>query len=182
MKMKLMNFGKATGKVPKLNEHSAIELGADLMGETIIFGVGAAILTYEYMRQNRKESAKEEDRVAHLGQIQKDLKILYLEQAHQKAQILELIRILEEKIPDLNFTTAPVDESSIPAHHRGTTEPVEKGGVISTVKGWIFSAIDFVLPPINDPEDEQNAPPEVAVNYRDNSMHRPTTSTTISTK
>ena len=45
-----MNLGK-TSKVPRLNEAMAIELGANMLGETIVFSIAAGILFFEYSRQ-----------------------------------------------------------------------------------------------------------------------------------
>lgn len=52
VKMRMLNLGKPR-EVQKLDEQAAIELGADLLGETVIFVVAAATLTAEYMRQSR---------------------------------------------------------------------------------------------------------------------------------
>lgn len=51
--------------MPKLDENAAIELGADLLGETIIFVVAATTITLEYIRQSRnsaRAAAAEEER------------------------------------------------------------------------------------------------------------------------
>lgn len=48
-RMWVMNLGKPVKIVP-LNETSAIELGANLLGETIIYSIGAALLIFEYKR------------------------------------------------------------------------------------------------------------------------------------
>lgn len=48
-KMWALNMGKATN-VPQLNETMAIELGANLLGEVIIFTIGAGLLIFEYVR------------------------------------------------------------------------------------------------------------------------------------
>lgn len=55
--------------MPKLDENAAIELGADLLGETIIFVVAATTITLEYMRQSRNAAravAAEEERWRHV--------------------------------------------------------------------------------------------------------------------
>jgi optic atrophy 3 protein len=44
-----LNLGKPAN-VPALNEAMAIDLGANLLGEFIIFAVGAGILLLEYQR------------------------------------------------------------------------------------------------------------------------------------
>lgn len=48
-KMWAMNLGKPTA-VPVLNEAMAIELGANLLGEIVIFTIGAGLLLLEYQR------------------------------------------------------------------------------------------------------------------------------------
>lgn len=48
-KMWSLNLGH-TVNVPPLTEAMAVELGANLLGEFIIFGIGAAVLIYEYSR------------------------------------------------------------------------------------------------------------------------------------
>lgn len=49
-KMWVMNLGKPVN-VPQLNEAMAIELGANMLGETIVFTIAAGILYFEYARQ-----------------------------------------------------------------------------------------------------------------------------------
>lgn len=48
-KMWALNLGKPIN-VPQLNEAMAIELGANLLGEVIIFTIGAGLLIFEYVR------------------------------------------------------------------------------------------------------------------------------------
>lgn len=48
-KMWALNLGKPAS-IPQLNETMAIELGANLLGEVIIFTIGAGLLIFEYMR------------------------------------------------------------------------------------------------------------------------------------
>lgn len=52
-KMWALNLGKPTN-VPQLNEAMAIELGANLLGEVIIFTIGAGLLIFEYIRYDLK--------------------------------------------------------------------------------------------------------------------------------
>lgn len=54
-KMWAMNMGKPTN-VPQLNETMAIDLGANLLGEVIIFSIGAGLLIFEYVRYLPKVS------------------------------------------------------------------------------------------------------------------------------
>lgn len=48
-KMWILNLGKPVN-VPELSETVAIELGANLLGEGIIFSIGAGLLIFEYRR------------------------------------------------------------------------------------------------------------------------------------
>ncbi|KAK4313674.1 hypothetical protein Pmani_014963 [Petrolisthes manimaculis] len=62
MKMYVMNIRRSskTSTIPKLNEEAAIELGANLLGEGVIFSIAVAILAFEVSRQKEKERKKEE--------------------------------------------------------------------------------------------------------------------------
>lgn len=48
-RMWVLNLGKPVS-IPQLNETQAIELGANLLGETIIYSIGAGLLIFEYKR------------------------------------------------------------------------------------------------------------------------------------
>lgn len=47
--MWILNLGRPVN-IPVLSQEMAIELGANLLGETLIFTIGAAILLLEYNR------------------------------------------------------------------------------------------------------------------------------------
>ncbi|XP_001602569.1 putative OPA3-like protein CG13603 [Nasonia vitripennis] len=94
-KMYLMNLGKPT-KVAKLNEQMAIELGASLMGEVIIFGVAGGCLVLEYNRQAAKEAKKEEIRLMQLQKFTDDIQALNNMTKKQEAEMEYLRQSLEE--------------------------------------------------------------------------------------
>lgn len=48
-KMWILNLGKPVN-IPVLSQEMAIDLGANLLGETLIFTVAATILLFEYNR------------------------------------------------------------------------------------------------------------------------------------
>ena len=54
-----MGLGKPKN-VHKLSQEMAIELGAEMLGEFIIFGIAAGTLLVEYHRSSAKEEIKEE--------------------------------------------------------------------------------------------------------------------------
>ncbi|CAB0043714.1 unnamed protein product [Trichogramma brassicae] len=94
-KMYLMNLGKPT-KVAKLNEQMAIELGASLMGEVIIFSVAGGCLMFEYNRQVAKEAKKEELRQMQIQKFVDDIQALYETTVKQDAELKYLQMSLEE--------------------------------------------------------------------------------------
>lgn len=93
--MYLMNLGKPT-KVAKLNEAMAIELGANLMGEVIIFSVAGGCLVLEYSRQAAKEAKKEELRLAQIQQFTNDIESLYSTTLRQEVEIQRLEGVVEQ--------------------------------------------------------------------------------------
>lgn len=90
-----MNLGKPT-KVAKLNEQMAIELGASLMGEVIIFGVAGGCLVLEYNRQAAKEAKKEELRLSQVQKFTDDIQALNEITKKQEAEMEYLRNSLEE--------------------------------------------------------------------------------------
>ncbi|NXV81959.1 OPA3 protein, partial [Atlantisia rogersi] len=66
-KMRLMGFRGAT--VKPLNEEAAAELGAELLGEAIVFGVGGFCLYLEYARQAGQSRRKDEEHAAELREL-----------------------------------------------------------------------------------------------------------------
>lgn len=93
--MYLMNLGKPT-KVAKLNEAMAIELGANLMGEVIIFSVAGGCIMLEYYRQAAKEAKKEELRLAQLEQFTNEIELLQGKTTKQEMELERLESIVAE--------------------------------------------------------------------------------------
>lgn len=96
----MLNLGKPT-EVPKLNEAMAIELGADLLGETTIFMVAVLCLTAEYVRNARNEKAKLAATEDRFKGLENDVAELIFVVDKQNAEILHLTRMynsLEDEI------------------------------------------------------------------------------------
>ncbi|KAF1590727.1 hypothetical protein FQV11_0013817, partial [Eudyptes moseleyi] len=66
-KMRLMGFRGAA--VKPLNEEAAAELGAELLGEAIVFGVGGLCLYLEYARQTGQARRREDEQAAALREV-----------------------------------------------------------------------------------------------------------------
>lgn len=94
-KMWALNLGKPTA-VPKLSEAMAIDLGANLLGETVIFAVGAGVLLFEYNRSSNKEHLKEQMILQEKAELQAMLNELAFQAERQDAQIRELTRIIAD--------------------------------------------------------------------------------------
>ena len=93
---------------------------------------------------------KEEERKEELVRIQSDLRELYFKKAELEAQVRELIRILHVNIPASNFHPQEANMESIPAHHREEPEQANDEGFFSSVKGLIWSAVDYIVPAVDD--------------------------------
>lgn len=105
--MYVMNLGKPT-KVAKLNETMAIELGANLIGELIIFSIAGGCLIFEYNRQTTKEAKKEEIRQMQIVKFTDDIQALYNTTLQQEAQINylqnavnQLAKHTKHKLPEM---------------------------------------------------------------------------------
>uniref|UniRef100_A0A131XIC1 OPA3-like protein CG13603 n=1 Tax=Hyalomma excavatum TaxID=257692 RepID=A0A131XIC1_9ACAR len=92
IKMRILNLGKPS-EVPPLNEAMAIELGAELLGEMIIFASAAATLIAEYLRQARNERLRENAKQEKQLCLECEVKDLRLRVEQQEAQIKHLTRL-----------------------------------------------------------------------------------------
>ncbi len=91
----MMNMGKPDN-IPRLNEQMAIELGANLLGETIVFVSAAAVILFEYSRQVRKEAAKEAERVNDIVTINNRITDLAFQVESQDAHVRRLMHVIAE--------------------------------------------------------------------------------------
>lgn len=114
--MWVMNLGKAV-EVPQLNEAMAIELGATLLSEFIIFTTGATLLVAEVVRRNKKESAQEQARLDQLQAMSDRINDLEIETMRQDAQLRELSRLclaLQSQQPEKGANQAqPVNAEKV---------------------------------------------------------------------
>lgn len=92
-RMWALNLGKAS-VVPPLNEAQAIELGANLLGEFIIFAIGAGLLLLEYQRSSRKEALKEAMVEQEKAELNAYINELAFKMERQDAQLREMERMI----------------------------------------------------------------------------------------
>ncbi|KAI4899746.1 hypothetical protein NFI96_022643 [Prochilodus magdalenae] len=91
-KMRIMGFRGST--IKPLNEEAAAELGAELLGEAIIFIIGGGCMVLEYSRQAANSRRKEEELTETINSLQTQLGELALTTETLDAQIREVNRLL----------------------------------------------------------------------------------------
>lgn len=69
VKARLLNLGKPK-EVVKLNEQAAVELGSDIIGEMVMFGIAATTVVIEFTRQSRKSAEEKAAMEARLQRIE----------------------------------------------------------------------------------------------------------------
>ncbi|XP_073817624.1 putative OPA3-like protein CG13603 isoform X2 [Musca autumnalis] len=102
-KMWALNLGKPVN-VPPLTEAMAVELGANLLGEFIIFAIGAGVLIFEYARQTSNEAKKQEKMALEKAELTNNLAELTFRLERQDAQLRELTRVLADIAPSKSAT------------------------------------------------------------------------------
>lgn len=118
-KMWILNLGKPVN-IPVLSQEMAIELGANLLGETVIFVIGAGLLVIEYNRQSKKEAAKEAKRAEEMRHITTTITDLYFTVQQQQTQLKEMERMIysldgeKPKIPVPNGPATPASPAAPP--------------------------------------------------------------------
>ncbi|XP_068601267.1 optic atrophy 3 protein homolog [Brachionichthys hirsutus] len=91
-KMRIMGFRGST--IKPLNEDAAAELGAELLGETLVFLVGGGSLVLEYSRQSANSRRKEEELNEIILNLQTQLTELTLTTETLDAQLRQFNRQL----------------------------------------------------------------------------------------
>eukprot|EP00058_Branchiostoma_floridae_P011658 XP_002597146.1 hypothetical protein BRAFLDRAFT_279274 [Branchiostoma floridae] len=95
LKMRILGLGKTKpGSVAPLNEQMATELGAEMLGESIVFMVGVLTLYAEYWRQSRNTQIKEDSQNERLKELEEKLLDLQVVTEKQDMQIRHLSRLL----------------------------------------------------------------------------------------
>lgn len=86
-------YGRATDiHIRPLNEESAIQAAADLLGELFVFSVAGAAIIYEVQRSARSEARKEEIRRQEIEAIKKREEELASEVQTMRQMIIEIER------------------------------------------------------------------------------------------
>lgn len=92
-KMKIMGLRGST--IKPLNEDAAAELGAELLGEAIVFLIGGGCVILEYTRQSINSRRKEEELNTTIINLQTEIAELKLTTETHDAQLREFNRLLQ---------------------------------------------------------------------------------------
>ncbi|CAH0400517.1 unnamed protein product [Chilo suppressalis] len=120
-KMWILNLGKPVN-IPVLSQEMAIELGANLLGETVIFVIGASLLVIEYNRQSKKEAVKEAKKAEEMEHITSTIRDLYFTVQQQQTQLREMERLFHS-LSGKKSNTNPTSESSKETPQAPSTGP-----------------------------------------------------------
>lgn len=90
--MRIMGFKGST--IKPLNEDAAAELGAELLGEAIIFLIGGGCMVLEYSRQAANSRRKEEELNETISSLQHQVGELALATETLDARLREVNRLL----------------------------------------------------------------------------------------
>ena len=99
-------MGFRGSNIKPLNEEAAAELGAELLGEAIIFLIGTGCMVLEYSRQASNSARKEEELSQTISSLQTQLGELVLSNEIMDAQLREVNRLLLS-LPSPAPTPAP---------------------------------------------------------------------------
>uniref|UniRef100_A0A3Q2Q0L8 Outer mitochondrial membrane lipid metabolism regulator OPA3 n=1 Tax=Fundulus heteroclitus TaxID=8078 RepID=A0A3Q2Q0L8_FUNHE len=91
-KMRIMGFKGAS--IKPLNEEAAAELGAELLGEAVVFLIGGGCMVLEYSRQATNARRKEEELNETIVSLQTQIAELSLTTETLSAQLREVNRLL----------------------------------------------------------------------------------------
>ncbi|XP_068248891.1 optic atrophy 3 protein homolog isoform X2 [Palaemon carinicauda] len=114
MKMYVMNItrSKESAPIPRLNEEAAIELGANLLGEGVIFGIAVAILAFEVTRQKEKDRKKEEKEADFINSLEHRINELAFANEELDTKLRELTRTIYATQHQLQVKMGPHEEKS----------------------------------------------------------------------
>ncbi len=110
--MRMLGLGKVK-EVKPLEPELAVELGAEMLGEIVLFTFGSFIIYLEYRRQANKDQGKEDFQNNRLVELEQTILDLGLQMDEQRTRISELSRLLHSQaVPISNLPSTIVDTKS----------------------------------------------------------------------
>lgn len=86
VKMRFLGH-KGIPEIKPLNERSAVELGAEALGEAIVLGICMGLICFEYRRGKLKEARKEKTLTDERAELKKQVQELGLQIESLSAQV-----------------------------------------------------------------------------------------------
>lgn len=137
--------GKEVKLVPALSEKKAIELGASLVGEAVIFMVGSSIFILEYFRRSHNRSIKDMKSAEQMKLVLQDLKALFLAKAELEQKVEALAKFIETELNVVVDHGAFDIEGAIPEHHIDPeTAPEMEESLLENPQALVFNALDYI--------------------------------------
>ncbi|XP_066963766.1 optic atrophy 3 protein homolog isoform X5 [Macrobrachium rosenbergii] len=135
MKMYVMNItrSKESAPIPRLNEEAAIELGANLLGEGVIFGIAVAILAFEVGRQKEKDRKKEEKEADFINGLENRINELTFANEELDTKIRELTRAVYATQHQMQVKGRPPEEQSLKFDSRKAENTSHESVIIRAV-------------------------------------------------
>ena len=96
---------KGKTNVEPLKENAAVELGAEMLGEVVVFSIGVAVLYAEYRRQKRSENREENKHQEDFRNLQSEVEELSLcveKQNKEIKQLNEFLLKIDDKVSKIN--------------------------------------------------------------------------------
>ena len=111
IKLRLLGLGKSK-KVKPLNDEMAMELGAEMLGEGVVFGVAAFTLWLEYKRQQHNENMRETSQFGRISDLEARLMDLDLQLEEQRTHTRELTRLIHSVNDKRHESSLQTDSST----------------------------------------------------------------------
>lgn len=129
IKMQMLHLGKVVN-VPVLDEKMAIDLGATVLSEGIMFTIAASVIIFEFTRQMKKEAMKEIHRDKEISQLLELLDELYFRMERQEVKMKTLMRERNDSSLKGNFGMNKLKISDVNSHISKNSVPSVKHLVI----------------------------------------------------
>ncbi|KAJ0181521.1 hypothetical protein K1T71_002243 [Dendrolimus kikuchii] len=94
--------------LPPISDRQALDTGADILGEAVVFGLGAVAIVFEVNRQAMRQEAKALEVRSHWEALLLQLEELRREVALQQADLERLHAELQARVTLLDDTHAPI--------------------------------------------------------------------------
>ena len=115
---------KGRAEIKPLNEAKAIELGSEILGETLIFGIAAATIIAEYYRGLKNERKKEHKQNDTLAMLVSKVSELELQIQQQSTELRELRRGPHQGSSVTNKSSTAISPANVNINEINTSKSI----------------------------------------------------------